>query len=91
MAVRPVPSAELLEPQLVVLLRERLLETPAPLEATTDLYALGLDSMAIMQLLILVEEEYGVSLPDGALTRENFSTVRQLARLVRAEARAAHV
>lgn len=91
MAVRPVPSAELLEPQLVVLLRERLLETPAPLEATTDLYALGLDSMAIMQLLILVEEEYGVSLPDGSLTRENFSTVRQLARLVRAEARAAHV
>ena len=91
MAVRPVPSAELLEPQLIVLLRERLLETSAPLEATTDLYALGLDSMAIMQLLILVEEEYGVSLPEGALTRENFSTVRQLARLVRAEARAAHV
>ena len=90
MAVRPVPSAELLEPQLIVLLRERLLETSASLEATTDLYALGLDSMAIMQLLILVEEEYGVSLPEGALTRENFTTVRQLARLVRTEARAVH-
>ncbi len=91
MAVRPVPSAELLEPQLIVLLRERLLETSAPLDATTDLHVLGLDSMAIMQLLILVEEEYGVPLSEGALTRENFSTVRQLAGLIRAEAGAVHV
>ena len=91
MAVRPVPSAELLEPQLIVLLRERLLETSAPLDATTDLYVLGLDSMAIMQLLILVEEEYGVPLSEGALTRENFSTVRQLAGLIRTEAGAVHV
>ena len=91
MAVRPVPSTAVLEQQLVVLLRERLLETVAPLGVTTDLYSLGLDSMAIMQLLILVEEEYGVSLPEGALTRENFSTARQLARLIRAEVGAAHV
>ena len=91
MAVCPVPSTELLEQQLIVLLRERLLETAASLDATTDLYALGLDSMAIMQLLILVEEEYGVSLPEGSLTRENFSTVRQLAALIRSERHAAHV
>ncbi len=91
MAVRTVPSTEILEQQLVVLLRERLLETAAHLDATTDLYALGLDSMAIMQLLILVEEEYGVPLPEGALTRENFSTARQLAVLIHAESRAAHV
>ena len=58
---------ETLEQQLVVLLRERLLETTAPLDAGTDLYALGLDSMAIMQLLILVEEDYGVALPESAL------------------------
>ena len=91
MAVRPIPSAVVLEQQLVVLLRERLLETAAPLEAVTDLYSLGLDSMAIMQLLILVEEEYGGSLPESALTRENFSTARQLARLIRAEVGTAHV
>ena len=90
MAADPIPSANTLEQQLVVLLRERLLETAAPLDADTDLYSVGLDSMAIMQLLILVEEEYGVSLPEVALTRENFSTARQLAGLVRAEAGAAH-
>ena len=41
--------------------------------------------MAIMQLLILIEEEYGVALPECALTRQNFSTVKQLAHLIRAQ------
>ena len=81
----PLPSPETLESELIVLLRERVLETTAPLEADTDLYALGMDSMAIMQLLILVEEEYGVSLPESSLTRDNFTTARQLAHLIRAQ------
>lgn len=85
MMPRTVPPLEILEPQLVVLLRERLLETPHPFDATTDLYNLGMDSMTIMQLLILIEEEYGVALPECGLTRQNFTTVRQLARLILAQ------
>jgi acyl carrier protein len=85
MSVRPIPPLSSLEEQLVVLLRERLLETIAPIQPDTDLYTLGMDSMAIMQLLILIEEEYGVSLPECSLTRQNFSTVTQLARLIRAQ------
>ncbi len=81
----PLPPPETLEGQLIVLLRERVLETSAPMEADTNLYTLGMDSMAIMQLLILVEEEYGVSLPESSLTRDNFTTPRQLAHLVRAQ------
>ena len=84
MPVQPLPSPDALENGLIALLRERVLETAAPLAADADLYALGMDSMAIMQLLILVEEEYGVALPESSLTRENFSTPHQLARLVRA-------
>ena len=85
MSVRPIPSLPTLEEQLVVLLRERLLETKAPFGYDTDLYTLGMDSMAIMQLLILIEEEYGVSLPECSLTRQNFSTVTHLAKLIRAQ------
>ena len=81
-----LPSPEILEQQLVVLLRDRLLETTSPIEPGTDLYNVGMDSMAIMQLLILIEEEYGVALPECALTRKNFSTVKQLAHLIRAQA-----
>ena len=89
MMPRQIPPLDTLEPQLIALLRERLLETPHPFDATTDLYNLGMDSMAIMQLLILIEEEYGVALPECGLTRQNFTTVRQLAHLILAQSRTA--
>ena len=85
MALTTLPPTEVLEQQLVVLLRDRLLETTTPVDPGTDLYDVGMDSMAIMQLLILIEEEYGVALPECALTRQNFSTVKQLAHLIRAQ------
>jgi len=82
MANRPIPARETLELQLVSLISERLLETPPGFDAGSDLYEHGLDSMAIMQLLVLLEEEYGVALPESALTRKNFGSVRQLATLL---------
>ena len=51
MALTSLPTTEVLEQQLVVLLRDRLLETTAPVDPATDLYNVGMDSMAIMQLL----------------------------------------
>lgn len=77
------PSDATLEHQLVALVGERLLERPAGFGVDSSLYEAGLDSMAIMQLLVLVEEEYGVSIPEGDLTRHNFSTVRHLAEVIR--------
>jgi acyl carrier protein len=84
MAMQPIPQQEPLEQQLVHLVSERLLETQPGFDVDSNLYDSGLDSMAIMQLLILIEEEYGVALPEGELTRQNFSTVRSVAGLVRA-------
>ena len=86
MPTQPIPQQEPLEKQLVHLVSERLLETQPGFDADSNLYDAGLDSMAIMQLLILIEEEYGVALPDGELTKQNFSTVRRVAGLIRARA-----
>ena len=88
MASQPISTLDSLEPQLVTMISERLLETQPGFNADSNLYEAGLDSMALMQLLILVEEEYGVSIPEGDLTRQNFSTTRHLAQLIR-ERRAA--
>lgn len=88
MASHPTSAIDPLEPKLVTMIRERLLETQPGFDADSNLYEAGLDSMALMQLLIIVEEEYGVSIPEGDLTKQNFSTTRHLAQLIR-ERRAA--
>ena len=82
MASQPIPTRDTLEQQLVTLISERLLETRPGFGADSDLYENGLDSMAIMQLLVLLEEEYGISISESALTRKNFCTVRRLAGLL---------
>ena len=82
MPSQPLPALDHLDQQLVTLVSERLLETQPGFDADSNLYEAGLDSMALMQLLILVEEEYGVSIPESALTKQNFSTVRHLSQII---------
>jgi acyl carrier protein len=59
------------------------------LAAADDLAALGLDSMGVVRLLVDLEEQYDLDLPDDLLTEETFSTVGSLwatvAELVTAE------
>ena len=39
--------------------------------------------MSIMQLTLLIEEEFGAHLPDRLITRDTFSTARQIATAIR--------
>ncbi len=72
-----------LEQELLALVRDKLFDGGQATTADTDLFAAGLDSMGIMQLMILIEERFGVRVPESAVTRENFATVAALAALVR--------
>ena len=72
-----------LEEALLRLVREKLFDGGAPMTVDTDLFAAGLDSMGIMQLMISIEERFGVRVPEASVTRENFSTASSLAALVR--------
>lgn len=49
-----------------------------------DLAAAGLDSMAVMRLVVAIEDEYGVELDPDDLTRANLATPRALAELITA-------
>ncbi|MEJ2862440.1 phosphopantetheine-binding protein [Actinomycetospora flava] len=51
----------------------RLAEQSA-LEPGSSLRSVGLDSLAMVDLLVRLEEEYGVSIPDDALDRDAFDT-----------------
>ena len=60
-------------------IRNELLETDESFGLDSDLFTAGLDSMSIMQILLFIEEEFAVRLPDGAVTRATFGTARHLA------------
>lgn len=59
-----------------------LLETGEHFDLDSDLFAAGLDSMAIMQIILFIEEEFAVKLPDGMITRATFGSVRRIAQAI---------
>lgn len=71
------------ESRLLQMIGVDLLQTSAGFDRDTDLFEVGLDSMAIMQLLLLIEEEFGVVIPVESVSRENFKTTRAVAALIR--------
>ena len=64
---------------------EGLLELDWDFPEDGDLFAAGLDSMAVMQLVVAVEDEYGVELGPDDLTRKNLATPVTLAALITAK------
>lgn len=44
--------------------------------------SLGLDSIDTLELLVLLEKEYGVSVPDVNVGRDAFRSVRSLAQFI---------
>ena len=68
--------------RLLERIQSDLLEPEGELTAESDLFAAGLDSMAIMQLTLIVEQEFGVRLPESLISRNTFETALKLAGVV---------
>jgi acyl carrier protein len=56
----------------------RYLAPEATLDTQAPLRSMGLDSMAAVALMLDLEDEFGVTLPDSSLTAEVFSTADRL-------------
>ncbi len=58
--------------------------TPADIDADEALIggSLGLDSIDTLELLVMLEKDYGVTVPDVNVGRKVFSSVRSLAEYV---------
>jgi acyl carrier protein len=54
------------------------LENPDAFGEDDDLLQAGLDSMSTMRLVLFIENEFGVVLPDDELTPENMQTLSRL-------------
>lgn len=71
-----------LEIRVLDLVRNEVLQTPPGFTVESDLFEAGLDSMAIMQLLLLLEEHFGVAIPVGSVSRANFKNARAIGALL---------
>jgi acyl carrier protein len=47
-----------------------------------DLFAAGLDSLAIVNVLMSIEERFDIELPDEFLSRRSFSSIATIRRVV---------
>ena len=61
---------------------EVVLDPTASLEVNTPLLEGILDSMALMQLVSFLEEEFDIEIDDTEVTAENFKTIADIERLV---------
>jgi len=51
---------------------------PEPFDDDTDLLEAGLDSMGIMRLIMFIENEFGVTLPDIEIDVDNVQSINAL-------------
>jgi acyl carrier protein len=75
-----MPKAPITPDSVIELLTsEHILEPQEPISPDTDLFTLGLDSMAMMQLLLQIEERFRLSVSPAEMTRDRFATAGALA------------
>ena len=72
-----------MENELLGIIRDELLDTTEPLDAESDLFAAGLDSMGIMQLILAIEDRFDTVIDPSELSRDNFATATRIATLIR--------
>ena len=54
----------------------------AQLDSATNLHEAGLTSMAMVKLMLMVEAEFDIEIPDADLSPENFRSIGALEALV---------
>ncbi|MEU9234701.1 acyl carrier protein [Streptomyces subrutilus] len=62
----------------------------ADITPDTDLRALGIDSMAAIELLFTLEDTFGIALPDTDLNDDTFATAGSLWQAVAAQISPGH-
>ena len=60
----------------------RLAIPTASLDSEADLFTVGLDSLAIVNVLMSLEERFDIELPDEFLSRRSFSNISTIEEII---------
>lgn len=75
-------SPEKVANALTAFLNDRIMARGHPIRPDDDLEAAGVDSMALLKVLLFIEAEFGFWMPDEDLLEENLASARALAHYV---------
>jgi acyl carrier protein len=80
---RTVGTASMQDAIRTILARSGRLAVPVEsLGEEADLFAAGLDSLAIVNVLMSIEEQFDIELPDEFLSRRSFSSIATIRKVV---------
>jgi acyl carrier protein len=72
-------SIEDIEKELIVFLRNNIIDGKMQVDAQTPFDSLRIDSLSIVEMLLFLERKYQVSIPETELTPETFTSAGTLA------------
>jgi acyl carrier protein len=89
MAAPPPLDTDAVTAALVAFINSHIMAAGRPITATDSFEAAGIDSMALLKILLHVEGEFGLWIPDEDLVDEHIACARSLAEYLCRRASAA--
>jgi len=82
MSARPRLDADEVAKAVTAFINTTIMARTRPVQPDDDLELAGLDSMALLKVLLFIEAQYGFWMPDEDLVEENIKTPRAFATYI---------
>ena len=63
-------------------IEKNILSADVKIDASTNLQQAGIDSFSTVEIILFIERQYGVMIPDDKLIPDNFKTLKALSATV---------
>jgi acyl carrier protein len=73
---------EQIKEQLVSFLHNEIFDSSIQIQADTDLFESGFDSFSLVKLLVFIEKQYRLQVPEDRLTEDTLRNVNRLSELI---------
>ncbi len=73
---------EQIKEQLVSFLHNEIFDSSIQIKVDTDLFESGFDSFSLVKLLVFIEKQYSIQVPEDRLTEDTLRNVNRLSELI---------
>lgn len=73
---------EQIKEQLVFFLQNEIFDSSIPIDSDTDLFETGFDSFSLVKLLVFIEKNYNLHIPEERLTEDTLRDVNRISELI---------